>query len=393
MHFPKLATVFIILILSAALILSGCSSAAPTPSQKPATSAPPQTSTTAAPPPASTTAAPPASSTPAANPLVQAAIKEGTLNWIDAVVDAGSAQKMIAAFKLANGLPDSFQVKQEQLGTGPLASRVGEEVKAGKITIDLFAIADPALFYDLKAANVLLPYDSPEYKNYTKARAAGLTYEPGYWQSCIAYCFAPITNPKFYAKPVASWTDLLATDLKGQKIEWPTPASSQSALYAYIMLKSVLPPTYFADLAKQNPTSGTSSQQQTANISQGQSLVTITNPFRIVQTTAATGIALSAWFPKEGVPVMGHAYGILTQSPHPNAAKLFIDWLYGPQGMKMYIDLVSPIAIRDGSVVPDAVKVYSPPLDQIKAIPVDWKSLNSATLDKYRTESVQIFGK
>ena len=334
-----------------------------------------------------------AAPSPAADDKVPAAIKEGTLNWVDAVVDAGSAQKMIAAFKKRYNLPDSFQVKHQQLGTGPLASRIQEEVKAGRVTIDLFAIADPALFYDLKKANVLLGYDSPEYKNYSKARAAGLTYEPGYWQSAIAYCFAPITNPKFYSKSITSWADLLASDLKGRQIEWPTPASSQSALYAYIMLKGVLPPTYFADLAKQQPTSGTSSQQQTANIAQGQSLVTITNPFRIVQTSAQTGIALSAWFPKEGVPLMGHPYGILSQSPHPNAAKLFIDWLYGDEGMQMYINLVAPIAIKDGVTVPATIQAYSPPLDKLKAIPINWKAMDSATLNKYRDESIQIFGK
>lgn len=379
MRLAKWAMVSVILVVLLSLILGGCSSKpTPTPSITPAP--PAQTPSAAAP-------------QPSVNDKVQAAIKEGSLNWIDAVVDAGSAQKMIAAFKHHYNLPDSFQVQEQQLGTGPLASRVQEEVKAGKITIDLFAVADPALLYDLKNANVLLSYDSPEYQYYSKARAAGLTYEPGYWQSAIAYCFAPITNPKYYSKPINSWLDLLSPDLQGQKIEWPDPTSSQSALYTYIALKSVLPPTYFADLAKQQPTMGTSSQQQTANIAQGQNLVTITNPFRIVQTSAQTGIALSAWFPKEGVPVLGHPYAILAQSPHPNAAKLFIDWLYSEEGMKMYIDLIAPIAIRDGLTVPDSIKPYSPPLDQIKAIPIAWKSLDTATLGKYRAEAAQIFGK
>ena len=392
MRFAKWAMVFLVLVLSIALILSGCSSS-PSPAPSPTPTAPKTSTPTQTSAPPQTSAPSTAPATPAASSLVEAAIKEGSLNWIDAVVDAGSAQKMIAAFKQRYSLPDSFEVKHQQLGTGPLASRVQEEVKAGKITIDLFAIADPALFYDLKKANVLLPYESPEYKNYSKARAAGLTYEPGYWQSAIAYCFAPITNPKFYSKPINSWLDLLVPELKGQKIEWPTPASSQSALYAYIALKNVLPPTYFADLAKQQPTSGTSSQQQTANIAQGQTLVTITNPFRIVQTSAQTGIALSAWFPKEGVALMGHPYGILAKSPHPNAAKLFIDWLYGVEGMKMYLDLVAPISLRDGMEVPDKIKPYSPPLDQLKAAPIDWKILDSATLEKYRSESVEIFGR
>jgi iron(III) transport system substrate-binding protein len=391
--------VFLVLGLSLSLVLSGCGSsasptAAPAPTAAAKTSAPAATTATTAAPSGATTAATSAAAKPADNTaLIEAAKKEGSLNWIDGVVDAGSAQKMIAAFKKKYSLPDSFEVKQEQLGTGPLASRVQEEVKAGKITVDVFAIADPVLLYDLKNANQLLQYESPEYKNYTMGHKAGLTFEPGYWESAVAYCFAPITNPKFYSKPINSWLDLLSPDLKGNKIEWGTPASSQSQLYAYIALKNVLPATYFADVAKQQITSGTSSQQQTANIAQGQNLVTITNPFRIVQTSAQTGIALSAWFPKEGVPLMGHPYAIFAKAPHPNAAKLFIDWLYGPEGMQMYMDLVAPIMLRDGMKIPDSIKAYSPALSDIKAAPIDWKSLNATMLDQQRKESIQIFGK
>jgi iron(III) transport system substrate-binding protein len=325
--------------------------------------------------------------------IIEAAKKEGGLNWLDAVVVAESAEKLGEAFKKFYGLPASFKVNHERLGTGALSSRIQEEVKAGRVNVDLFGNADPALLYDLKKVNLLLQYDSPEYKNYSRARAAKLTFEPGYWQSAIAYCFAPIVNPKVFKRTITSWTDLLAPDLKGGKIDWATPAQGQSPLYAYIGMKSVLPPNFFADLAKQEPITGTGSVTQLQKLAQGEILVSMTNPFRIVQTAAQTGVELACFFPREGVPLLGHPYGMLTKSPHPNAAKLFIDWLYGDAGMKMFIDLEGIIAIRDGAVVPDRIKKFSPPLSDIKVIPMDWPSLDTATLAKARQDALQYFGK
>ena len=65
----------------------------------------------------------------------------------------------------------------------------------------------------------------------------------------------------------------------------------------------------------------------TQRLLQKESLVAITAAFRIMQTAKQTGVDMLAHFPKEGVLVLGHAYAILAKSAHPNAAKLFYDFL------------------------------------------------------------------
>jgi hypothetical protein len=59
--------------------------------------------------------------------------------------------------------------------------------------------------------------------------------------------------------------------------------------------------------------------------------------------------------------------------------------------MKMYVDLEGIIAIRDGMKVPDKIKKYSPPLGDLTAIPMDWKTLDTNTLNKYQEEFKEIF--
>ena len=148
----------------------------------------------------------PALSSAASKEIIAAAIKEGELTWLDGMCLPESAKVLIEAFKKEYGLPDTFKVKHERLGTGPLSTRVAEEVKANRFTIDVFAAAVPTLYADLKEHGALLRYDSPEYAHFTRSRTVGLSNEPGYWQSAFAYAFAPLTNPKIYPRRLPAGT-------------------------------------------------------------------------------------------------------------------------------------------------------------------------------------------
>src|SRR5512139_4090430 len=96
----------------------------------------------------------------ASKEMIAAAIKEGEVSWLDAIVVPPTAKAFEEAFKKEYGLPDSFKVKHERLGTGPLSTRVAEEVKANRVTIDIFAAAVPTLYSDLKDYGAMMRYDS-----------------------------------------------------------------------------------------------------------------------------------------------------------------------------------------------------------------------------------------
>ncbi len=328
----------------------------------------------------------------ASKEVIAAAAKEGELSWLDAMFVPASATVFIEAFKKEYGLPDTFKVKHERLGTGPLATRVAEEVKANKVTIDVFAASLPTLYADLKNVGALLRYDSPEYAFYTRARKIGLSNEPGYYQPAVAQVFIPVTNPKHYPGKIASWYDLLNSDLRGEKVMFPAVSTGGSPLYSYIGWRKVLPKSYFVDIAKQKVVFDRgSSIDATQQLTQGQVLVAITSAFRIMQTAAQTGVELVAHFPKEGVLLLTQPYGILAKSPHPNAAKLFVDFIFSEKGNRLFIDLEGVIAVRDGMKVSEKIRKYSPPLEEINAIPMDWKGLDSRTANQYQEEFKEIF--
>jgi iron(III) transport system substrate-binding protein len=328
----------------------------------------------------------------ASKEMIAAAIKEGEVSWLDAMCVPSSAKVFGEAFKKEYGLPDTFKVNHQTLGTGPLSTRVAEEVKANRITIDVFGASVPTFFADLKDANALLNYDSPEYKNFSQARKVGLPNEPGYWQAAIAQIFAPITNPKIYSKQITSWYDLLDPALKGGKISFPAVASGGGPLYCYVGWRKVLPKSFFVDVSKQQVAFDRGSAvDATQRLTQGETFVAITSAFRIMQTAEQSGVDLVAHFPKEGLLLLGQPYGILAKAPHPNAARLFVDFMFSEKGNRLFIDLEGVIAIRDGMKAPDKIRKYSPPISEINAIPLDWKNLDSQTLNQFQEEFKEIF--
>ncbi len=328
----------------------------------------------------------------ASKEMIASAIKEGEVTWLDAMCVPASAKVFGEAFKKEYGLPDTFKVNHQTLGTGPLSTRVAEEVKANRVTIDVFGASVPTFFADLKSANALLHFDSPEYKQFSQARKIGLPNEPGYWQAAIAQIFAPITNPKRYSKPITSWYDLLDPGLKGGKISFPAVASGGGPLYCYVGWRKVLPKSFFVDVSKQQVVFDRGSAvDATQRLAQGETFVAITSAFRIMQTAAQSGVDLVAHFPKEGLLVMGQPYGILAKAPHPNAAKLFIDFIFSEKGNRLFVDLEGVITVRDGMKAPEKIRKYSPPISEINAIPLDWRSLDSQSLNQYQEEFKEIF--
>lgn len=322
--------------------------------------------------------------------LIEGAGKEGQVTLVDAVVVPATAVRMQETFRQRYGLPN-FTVNHERLASGTLSARIREEVTAGKVLTDMFGVATPLFYYDLKNAGALMQYDSPQYQAYDTARKAGLTSEPGYWLAAFAYCLVPVANTKFYTKPIQSWKDLVAPELKG-KFTFPNITGSETSLYTFVGLRKVLPLDYFKDVAQLALISSGSSVEETQKLASGELVISVTSNFRVRQTNAQTGTQLKAFYPDEGVTLLGQPYGILAKAPHPNAAKLFTDFIFSKEGQALYVELEGVISGRDDVTVSPEARQYSPLLSSLKPVPIDWKTLDNAALAQARQEWQSISG-
>ena len=85
----------------------------------------------------------------------------------------------------------------------------------------------------------------------------------------------------------------------------------------------------------------------------------------------AKGAPIGFVFPERGLPAVSETYGIVSDGPHPNAGKLFMDWFLSPVGQKALAEallLHSPRKDMPPPGGPDTV-----PLDKMKLLsPADW---------------------
>ena len=120
--------------------------------------------------------------------LVTEAAKEGSLTYWDTVLQPATKNALLPAFIDHYGLPKSFKIEFSEIAPSNMITRLEQEAKAGRATVDVAAIASPIWVAAQARAGTLMKYESPEYKNYSTVAEAGLV-ENGFYAFNGAYVF------------------------------------------------------------------------------------------------------------------------------------------------------------------------------------------------------------
>jgi iron(III) transport system substrate-binding protein len=323
--------------------------------------------------------------------LIDGARKEGALTWWDTIMDVSASTQIIKDFKEYYGL-EEISVSIPRMRTGTLTAKAEEEMKAGKVTVDVISVAALGWFHELLGRRELLKYSSPEYKFYGPARQAGLCMD-SYWVS-DAYVFIPAWNEKCFKTPpkaIESWYDLLRPEFKGKIVQGDVlKSTSYSATFEGV--KSIMGENFFKKLAAQDTvvimgTKRTQEKMLTCETPVDMSAM----PTRLYQLSLTTDTSASKnAYPKEGVLPLPQPMAILRQAKHPNAAKLMIDYMRSERGQKTHGKIVGFASGRVGVKHPSP---YIKGLDEMKAIPFDWKKYGSRAIKNTRKEWRRIYGR
>lgn len=101
-------------------------------------------------------------------------------------------------------------------------------------------------------------------------------------------------------------------------------------------------------------------------------------------------IDLLTWEHKtKGFALLPQSTFILKDAEHPNAAKLWIDFILSEQGQELVTSKEALISGRTDFKSP--IPQIAPDLGSLKIIHVDWQSMSAATLKEYRDEWELIF--
>lgn len=251
-----------------------------------------------------------------------AARQEGSLTWYTAQLDTETAESFGRVFTAAH---PGIRVEVIRT-TGQVAfQRLMMDLKNGTPHCDVFSATDIAHMPILHERNALLEF--------TPANFAGMRpqfkaqSEAGWYYPTNAGRWALVRNRDKVTPEAApkAWTDLLDPRWKGQ-VSVAHPAFSGGAGVWALAVKKLHGWAFFEALAKNDPRVGRSTLDTVTLLSASECLVGPTwapGAYRAIDKRAP--IALDQ--PADGVVLMTFPSAIPAGAPHPNAAKLFMEWL------------------------------------------------------------------
>jgi ABC-type Fe3+ transport system substrate-binding protein len=262
--------------------------------------------------------------------LVAAARREGRVLWYTTLIVNQAIRPLKEAFeKTYPGIELQFSRADES----PTAAKIVAEAQAGRVQADLFDGISNML--PLKRAGLVAAFVPPAAARYP----ADLKDAEGYWISILLYVFAPGINTTMVSSAQApkTYQDLLDPRWKG-KMAW-NPGSIAGAIgfvgNTLISMGEDPGRAYLQALSKQQIVNIEASSRAILD-----QVIAGEYPMGLMMFNHHTVIsaqrgAPSDWLTLEPVPVALDAVAILKHAPHPNAARLLVEFLTSEEGQRV----------------------------------------------------------
>jgi ABC-type Fe3+ transport system substrate-binding protein len=166
-----------------------------------------------------------------------------------------------------------------------------------------------------------------------------------------------------------SWNDVVDPRLKGL-VSIPDPIASASGAQTYIGIVKVMGTQWIQKLIANEPVRRAQAAQATGWIATGEIPVTFSHA-REAMALKKDNVPVVLTYPDEGVVLQPFPAVILKTAPHPNAAKLFIDFVRSAKGTQAVMDAgVLMFFGRPGVKSPD--RDLLPGWEEVNVVPLDY---------------------
>jgi iron(III) transport system substrate-binding protein len=275
--------------------------------------------------------------------LYAAAQQDGKFTFYATISDV-RAKALIDEFKAQTGIGADIV----RLSGGPMAVRVENEMKAGKLGADVIQQTDIGLVLHEKEIGAFEAYCPPGFDAIQKDSKDA---DCNYWaHSFTPYAIGYNTALVKEADAPKTWQALLDPKWKG-KIGWAYIGAGGSNWGRDFFLRTRYGVKFWNDLSANNPLITTGSGAVTDKMATGEVAVGAVGP-GTQAASAANGAPLGLVMPSDGVPVLGVYVGLAKQASKPNAAKLFLNWLASASGQKAVVEKTSDYAISPSAPAP-----------------------------------------
>jgi iron(III) transport system substrate-binding protein len=299
--------------------------------------------------------------TPQEQALIPAAKKESAVTVLNAQFSDHTARLLGEGFIKRYNLGPDFKFNNLRKGTGATVAQTRQEIQAGKHTADMLIVSAPGFFDAAAKRGDFLKLDSGYWKYHEEnARAAGQYFKYPYVVVPFAYTFQPVWNsscPGMEHFTAHSYADVLKPELKGKTIASDLTKSftydnTALALQEHGMnlndlwtkLKATDPLVEFRTEPK---------MQMVISCQRPLDMWNLTG--RIYQNVLQKPdlLKIIKWSTyKEGQVMLGNQAAVIKGAPHPNAAKLFMEYMLSKEGADIMVV---------GEMMYTFLKDYAPP--------------------------------
>jgi len=312
--------------------------------------------------------------------LFQAARKEGSVAWYTSLA-IPSSTAIAQAFKTKY---TGIDVEVHRTGSERVLQRVMQEASAGIKTVDVIHTSDAGHFVLLKEKGMLLKY-TPQG---TALFPAGFKDKDGFYFGMRATLSVIAYNPKIVSDKDAprTWKDLLNSKWKGKMVS-AHPGYSGIIMSHVLALVNLYGWDYFRDLAKNSLHLVQSANDPPGVVASGERPVGVNGAEYFYYKTQKQGNPITIVYPKEGVPLVVSPVAIAKDAPHPNAAKLFTDYIFAKESQQLLAD-------KEGLYTGHPEVTYpadKPKLKDLKLLPVDGDELQKRNAE-IKKRFVEFFG-
>jgi ABC-type Fe3+ transport system substrate-binding protein len=265
--------------------------------------------------------------------LYDAAKQEGGVVWYTSLIVNQAVRPLIEAF---NKKYPGIEVKYSRADSGPNAIKVMNEARAGKVEGDVFdGIATTPPLLKAGLVEQFVPADADKYP-------PALRDPNARWNALVVYFLTPGINTQLVGKDeIKTAQDLLNPKWQG-KIAWSTEPSSGSAVYVGSVLQTMGDDKgmdFLRALAKQDIVNVDATNRTILDqviLGQYAIALSIFNHHAVLSEKKGAPVT---WLKVEPIPAPFHSIGLVKNAPHPNAAKLLIDFLLSEEGQRTFADV------------------------------------------------------
>ena len=264
--------------------------------------------------------------------MVAAAEKEGKVVWY-ASVDVKVAEEVKKLFKAQY---PKIDVEVERTGSERVLQRINQEYGSNIFNVDVVNSSDASHFLFWKQQGWLARHVPPDVNKfpaqYKDAEGFFAT-----WRASLS-CMAYNTNIVKEADVPKGYKDLLDPKWKG-KLTKAHPGYSGTALTGTYALTKALGWGYLEQLAKQGVQQLQSTTATPKSIASGERAVMVDgNEYNVfIEMNAKSPV--KPIYAVEGTPFISSPTAIFAKAPHPNAARVFQNFIYTPKIQQMMVDV------------------------------------------------------